>query len=213
VVACLYLASDFENDLHFHSWLRQGQGTDYNNYRLGFRRVQDTRGTFHLGRLLERSWLFGMGQEIVLRWIGSHNRTQDGYRFADGIEVLFDRRNIEFAAEAVTANDARIEALLISLEKLRDLVGQHDATLLIMLIPSKEELFGITLSTGTFNIMARTRQRLQEAKFSVLDLYPAIQHGGIRQSPYFSRDIHLNEYGNRIVAEQFVAWFNRHYPE
>jgi hypothetical protein len=208
VVACLYLASDFDNDLRFHSWLRQGRGIDYNSYRLGFQRTQDTRWAFHPGRLLERSWLFGMGQEIVWRWIGRNNRIQDRYHFADGTEVLFDRCKVEFATEAVAANDARIDALLMSLEKLRDLVVQHDATLLVLLIPSKEELFGISASAGAFNAVAYTRQRLQEAKFSVLDLYPAIRQGGAKQSPYFSQDIHLNEYGNRIVAEQFVAWFN-----
>jgi hypothetical protein len=86
-------------------------------------------------------------------------------------------------------------------------VAHHDAVLLVMLIPSKEELFGVNASARALNIVSRTRQRLEEAKFLVLDLYPAIRQGGARHSPYFTRDIHLNEYGNRIVADQFVAWF------
>jgi hypothetical protein len=149
-----------------------------------------------------------MGRELLLRWIPWGNRALDRHRFPDGTEVLLYRPTIEFAAEAVAAHDARIDSMVNDLEKLRDLVAHHDAVLLVMLIPSKEELFGVNASARDLNIVSRTRQRLEERKFLVLDLYPAIQQGGARQSPYFIRDIHLNEYGNGIVAEQFVAWFH-----
>jgi hypothetical protein len=208
VVACLYLAADFDNDLHFQSWLREGKNTDYNNYRLKFRETHETRWALDLDRLFERSWLLGMARELVVGWVAGEHRTPDRHHFPDGTEVLLYRPTIEFAAEAVAAHDARIDSMVNDLEKLRELVVHHDAEFLVMLIPSKEELFGVNASTRALNIVSRTRQRLEEAKFPVLDLYPAIQQGRARQSPYFTRDIHLNEYGNRIVAEQFVAWFH-----
>jgi hypothetical protein len=208
VVSCLYLAADFDNDLHFQSWLREGKNIDYNSYRLKFRQTHETRWALDLDRLFERSWLLGMGRELLLRWIDAENSLPDRQRFPDGTEVLLYRPTIEFAAEAVAATDPRVEAMLNALEKLRDFVAHHDAVLLVMLIPSKEELFGVNASARALNIVSRTRQRLEEAKFLVLDLYPAIRQGGARHSPYFTRDIHLNEYGNGIVAEQFVAWFH-----
>ena len=76
-----------------------------------------------------------------------------------------------------------------------------------MLIPSKEEIFapGVTLD-GT-SVVGRVRQRLQEANLPFLDLYAALRQAGAVQSTYFSCDIHLNIHGNRVVAEQFVSWF------
>jgi hypothetical protein len=213
VVSCLYLASDFDNDLRFSSWLRNGKNIDYNSYRLGFRQAHDTRWTFHPGRLFERSRLLGMGREIVLRWIAGETRLPDRHSFPDGTEVLLYRPTIEFAAEAVAAGDTRIEAMLDALQRLRDFVARNQAELLVMLIPSKEELFGVSASISAHNIVSQLREGLEKAKFSVLDLYPAILKGGVSRSPYFRRDIHLNEYGNRIVAEQFVAWFHTHTRE
>jgi hypothetical protein len=208
VVSCLYLASDFDNDVGFRSWLRFGQDSDYNNYRLRFREAQDKRSAFDLDRLFERSWLLGMARDLVMRSMAGGNGIPDRYLFPDGTEVLFDGNKMKFAGEAVAAKDERVGAMLRSLEKLRDLVARNAGKLLVMLIPSKEELFGVNGSIRGLNIVSRTRQRFEDAKLPVLDLYPAILKGGLSQSPYFSRDIHLNEHGNRIVAEQFVRWFN-----
>jgi hypothetical protein len=208
VVACLYLAADFANDLHFDSWLREVKKTDYNDYRLEFRKTHDTRSAFDPEPLFERSWLLGMARELVIRSIAGKNHIPDRYLFPDGTEVLFDGNKLQFAAESVATDDGRIGALLKSVEKLRDLVARHDGKLLVVLIPSKEELFGVSASRRDRNLVSRTRQRFEDAKLPVLDLYPAILKSGAKQSPYFGLDIHLNEYGNRIVAEHFVAWFH-----
>jgi hypothetical protein len=208
VVACLYLAADFDNDRHFDSWLREGKNTDYNDYRLNFRKTHDIRLAFDPEPLFERSWLLGMARELIIRSIAGNNRIPDRFLFPDGTEVLFDGNKLEFAAEAVATDDGRIGALLKSVEKLRDLVVRHDGKLIVVLIPSKEELFGVSASRRDRNLVSRARQRFEDAKVPVLDLYPAILKSGAKQSSYFRLDIHLNEYGNRIVAEQFVAWFH-----
>jgi hypothetical protein len=78
---------------------------------------------------------------------------------------------------------------------------------LVVLIPSKEELFGGVAETPADNAMAQVRQRLQAARLPVLDLYAALRQAGVSQAPFFSRDSHLNHLGNRIVAEQFMMWW------
>jgi hypothetical protein len=211
VVSFLYSASDFRNDFLFKNWLREGNNVDYDSYRFGYRRAHaKKRSIFRPGRLFESSWLLGMAREVVMRSKSGENHIPDRYSFPDRGEVMFDRRKLEFAAQAVAANDPGVDAMVDALEKLRDLVEHDKAEFAVMLIPSKEELFGVSASLTAHNIVSRTRQRLQEAKFSVLDLYPAILKAGAKQSPYFTRDIHLNGYGNRIVAEQFVTWYRNH---
>jgi hypothetical protein len=214
VVACLYLAADFDNDLHFDAWLREGKQNDYDSFRLGYGRSHETSWKYGPSRLFERSWVLGMLREIVLRWLPGANHFPDRHRFPDGNEVLLYKPTVDFAAEAVvTENDGRIDALLDSLKRLRDFVTREDGKLLVALIPSKEELFAVNATVRAHTIVSHTRQRLEEAQFSVLDFYPAIEDGGASRSPYFRLDIHLNEYGNRILAEQFVGWFHNHAQE
>jgi hypothetical protein len=90
-------------------------------------------------------------------------------------------------------------------------LSQH-AALVVMLIPSKEEIYGPGDAPDGTSTVDRVRQRLHAANIPMVDLYPALRAGGTTQSPYFSRDIHLNAYGHRIVAEQFVTWFHNHSP-
>ena len=44
-----------------------------------------------------------------------------------------------------------------------------------MLIPSKEELFGINADVQNANAVARVRHRLQAARISALDVYAALR--------------------------------------
>ena len=212
VVAVWYLASDLDNDAGFHAWLREGQGIDYNTFRLKVfskRREENQRTSFH-AQLLYRSWLYGMGHETVLRWLRKDNAMPDSFRFANGEKILLDKQVLESMTKAVPVDEARIAALFTSLEKLRVLVWSQRAELMVMLLPSKEEIFAPGVASDGASVIARVRQRLQEINMPVLDLYPVLRERGATQSPYFSRDIHLNAYGNRSVAEQFVAWFDSH---
>src|SRR6185503_17563765 len=114
---------------------------------------------------------------------------------------------VEFANAQTNAHDPRIDSLLVSLEHLQMLVREQDATLLVALIPSFEELFRERAGADRGNVMAHTRSRLDAAGFMVLDLYPSLRAGGRMQTPYVKDDIHLNAYGQQIVAHEFVAWF------
>jgi SGNH hydrolase-like domain, acetyltransferase AlgX len=151
-----------------------------------------------------------MGHETVLRWLRKDNAMPDSFRFANGEKILLDKKVLESMTKAVPVDEARIAALFTSLEKLRVLVWSQRAELMVMLLPSKEEIFAPGVAPDRASVIARVRQRLQEINMPVLDLYPVLRERGATQSPYFSRDIHLNAYGNRSVAEQFVAWFNSH---
>jgi hypothetical protein len=204
VVACLYLASDLQNDVSFHLWRQQPTHISYNDFRLSSHQRLDDTGI--AGRILERSRLVSMGWESMRRWF---NKEDKRFRFADGTEILFDSRKLEFAANVVEADDSTLNHMMGSLAQLRSLVSQQKAKFLVMLIPSKEEIFGVEPTPQDRNAVARLRRRLQDSRMPFLDLYPAIRNRGTLHSPYFSWDIHLNEYGNRLIAEEFLAWRRR----
>jgi hypothetical protein len=207
VVACLFLASDFENDFQFRSWLRDGRGQDYNAFRLMLARTARDKGL--LQRVLDNSWLLDSLPQVVFHPFQHEGRVENRYRFPDGTEILFERHALEFAATPAAPDDPRLQPFLQSIIKLRDLAESGDAKFLVMLIPSKEELFGVPPSAAQENLAARTKQRLATMQLAVLDLYPALEQRGARQAPFYSQDIHLNALGNRIVAEELAGWLNR----
>jgi hypothetical protein len=209
VVACLYLASDLENDASFRLWRRNSTHLSYNDFRLNFRQRIDGGSINHPGRILARSRIVSMAGESLLRWFKKEDQR---FRFADGTEILFDRRKLEFAAKVVEADDSALNHMLSSLAELRSLVTQQKAKLLVMLIPSKEEIFGVEPTVQNRNAVARLRRRLQDSGMPFLDLYPTIRERGTVHSPYFSWDTHLNGYGNRLIAEEFLNWFRRQSP-
>ena len=207
VVSCLFLASDFENDGHFLSWLRDGRNSDYNTFRLRLARAERDRGLFQ--RFLDNSLVLDRVIQPIARRIAGKEDLEDRHRFADGTEILFERHALEFAAATTATEDPRLDTFMGAIERLRALVEQSGARLLVMLIPSKEELFAVPASSTRLNLASRLRQRLAATSLPVLDLYPALRQRGATQSPYFPLDAHLNAHGNRIVAEEFAAWFEQ----
>jgi lysophospholipase L1-like esterase len=216
VVAGLYLAADFDNDMKFRAWLKEGRGTDYNQFRTAYGARVAGRPEYaspmtlllnlELGRLLEKSRLYLRAADFAGRLTSDSGG--DLYHFADGTTTFLDRVKIEFASAAASPDDPRIDALMRALERLKILAAETRSDLVVMLIPSKEELFGVSPEVASRNIVARTRQRLVEAHVPLIDLYPAIRAAAAQQAPYFEDDIHLNAYGNRVAAEEFIAWLS-----
>lgn len=65
VVVSLYLASDLENDKHFHAWLVDPQGMDYDRFRLSYRRRIEQPSQSHFSKRLEEHPLYGWAQSLV----------------------------------------------------------------------------------------------------------------------------------------------------
>ena len=216
VVASLYLAADFDNDMKFRAWLEDGGRADYNQFRTAYGARTVGRPEYagpltlllnlELGRLAEKSRLYLRVVDLSRRLAG--DSSEDLHHFPDGTTTALDSVKIAFASAAANPNDPRIDALMSAVARLQALVAETQAELVVMLIPSKEELFGVSPEVASRNIVARTRQRLAEAKVPVIDLYPAIRAAAAQQSPYFQDDIHLNAYGNRIVADELIAWLH-----
>jgi hypothetical protein len=206
VISALYLASDVDNDFHFTTWLQHGRPADYDRFRLTLAQQQNDARAPWLEHTLERSWLYADGREALLDIVAPDRLTRDRYRFADGSEILLSRQTLQFAVTPVRADDPRLDALVESLDMMRTDVARAGGALAVVLVPSKEEVFGVPEASTTSNFVARARVRLRATGFSVLDLYPVIREGGRDRSPYFRTDSHFNAAGNRIVANAIASW-------
>jgi len=200
VVSCIYLASDLDGELQFDAWLKEGAKIDYNSFRLSFGDKLHPKSFWT--RVQRKCFLCGKMTELALRWTGFSDRLS----FPTGQEVLLDIDKLRFLAEGLSQQDGRVASMLNSLQGIRALAESQGAQLLIMLIPSKEEIYGALSLPEVLKPVHVLEQRLREEKFSVLSVYDAVGSMGKERSPFFTRDIHLNGYGNQIVADRLVDW-------
>ena len=216
VVAALFLASDFDNDLQFRGWQQEGHGADYNEFRTAYWRKVTGRPdyvgpltaltTMQWGVLLEKSRLYLRASDLVRQATGDADA--DRHPFPDGTWAVLDGEKTRFAAAPARRDDERIELLMAAIARLQAETRGDGADLMVMLIPSKEELFGVSAAAAAENVVAQTRRRILDAGVPLLDLYPLLQEAGSLQSPFFPEDIHMNAYGHRVAAEALVAWLN-----
>jgi hypothetical protein len=215
VVAAQYFASDFENDAAYAAWLEQPKGTPFLEFRGAFSAKQQgitepyidpmtALRTLRFDRLLEKSRVYSWAADLAHQMRSPYPTR---YRAGDGSDMFFDEATVRFAAQPANRQDRRIDAVVDSLRRLRDYVTAQGGEVLVMLIPSREELFAVPPAETTGNLVSHTRERLRDAGFEVLDLYPAIRKSADVAAPFFQHDIHLTQHGNRIVADEFVAWF------
>lgn len=204
VVASLYLASDLENDRHFHAWLADPQGMDYESFRLSYRRRTEPPSRLNISKRLDRHPLYGWAESAVEPRLWGRFRIPHRVTTASA-EYFLDRRAIEFARRPAADAAMEIDALFKSLSSLRTAVeAEGGARLVVMLIPSKEELFAAP--PGKDGVLATVTARLSAEGIPYLDLYPVLRRRETEAATYFPRDIHLSRFGNRVAAEAFVEW-------
>jgi len=101
----------------------------------------------------------------------------------------------------------------------RDLVNAYGGSLVIILIPTKEQVYrDLTEPLIGAEHMALLDQNYQmmldfcaEQNFSCLDMLPVFQEYADEQL-YYTTDIHLNPRGNEVLADYLAGWLAEH-PE
>ena len=92
------------------------------------------------------------------------------------------------------------------LERLRTGVETHGGRFVVALLPGKEELYGAEAFPAVRRAAQEVTSELEARQLPVLDLYPAFRELGREKAPFYCADIHLNELGNQIVADELGRW-------
>ncbi|MBK7167693.1 MAG: hypothetical protein IPH83_00080 [Gammaproteobacteria bacterium] len=206
VVACLYLASDIEGDQQFRAWLADSQGMEYNRFRLSFARRQGARSANNFMRRLEYNPLFLWLQSVVEPRLWGDSRFAHRLKMPDGNELFFGRDKVRFARQKYSGDEKPLLDVSAAVESLQKLAITNGAKLAVVLIPSKEELFAVDQGSQSSGAAAIVRSQLRKLDIPVLDLYPILVERAATKTPYFTSDIHLNAYGNEVVADALLQW-------
>jgi hypothetical protein len=179
-------------------------GMEYDRYRLTYDLRNDRRSKLNITKRLERHPLYYWLQSLIEPHLG----VPHVFSMPNGQELLLDRAKVKFALTEYHGDEPEVRLLIESVDKLRALAQENGATVAVLLIPSKEELFAAkqNIEHGAASTVAA---RLREMQVPVLDLAPVLGARTQEQAPYFARDIHLNEFGSRIVAEAVADWITK----
>lgn len=224
VIATLWVVWDIDNSMQFASWLRERKpDPDYTHYRYTYsethrstasetsRSAAPPSGLERMTRFLRRQ----LGRSVLVRVIyrGLESFLGDPgmtvlVRFPNGDDILLSARTQQRLAKGMDrtgAPDLR-DIFFRPLEQLRTEVEQGGSRFVILLVPSKEELYGARVSPEILRSIEEVKAGLESRRLPILDLYPVFRELGQEHPPFYHADMHLNDVGNQIVTDAIVNW-------
>ncbi len=217
VVAAVWTTWDINNSWHFAHWRREKSDPDYTHYRMTYSRTHPS-GSSAQPSLFTRAWHFARRQlsKSVLLTEASRRATlllggqtmREEVTFPSGDTIYLSVRDQQRLAEGMERRDAPDirEIVFGPLEQLRTEVEAQGGHFLVVLVPSKEEIYGAKAFPAILGPIEEMRAGLQARGLPTLDLYPAFRDLGRERPPFWRADMHLDPLGNQIVADAIDRW-------
>ena len=218
VVAVLWVFWDIDNSLEFDGWLRENRpDPDYTQYRYRFNVTHrggppvapstlERIGRF-VNEQLSRSYLLRSSYRGVKSLLGRQN-VPELASFPNGDKIFLaarDQLRLTQGMDRPGMPDVR-EIFFHPLEQLRTAVESQGRRFVVVLLPSKEEIYGAEAFPAILRPIDEVRSGLEARQFPILDLYPVFRERGREQATFFRADMHLNQFGNQIVADAIAKW-------
>jgi hypothetical protein len=203
VLLCLFAGNDLDDDRAFAAWLSRGAPGSYRRFRGQGDRWLDTSP---LG-LAQRTYLFWFTNDLVKTL-----RQRAGGRT---LELAAGERLQLVLPRAGAIDPADLERTIGAVGRLRERAEAAGGRLLVLLMPTKEEVYLPLLGESAPSPSAAVKARLVEAGLPVLDLGEALRARASREGPplYFAIDGHPNPAGQAIIARAVRAWLVEQAPE
>jgi lysophospholipase L1-like esterase len=220
VVATIWITWDVDNSLQFNRWLAEKSTMDFTEYRMTFgdtHPASTNAGPSSLERLgtalrgcLSKSYLL---KAIYLRVKAPSPSDPHVERAAlpSGDTILLavrDEDRLAMGLERPGAPDAS-EVFFKPLVQLRNEVEAQGGKFVLLLVPSKEELYAAESFPDVLRSWREAKVGFAAQQLPVLDLYPVLRQQGQDRPIFFSLDAHLNRAGNQAVADALAQWISR----
>jgi lysophospholipase L1-like esterase len=202
----LFLRNDFWDADLFDRWLNSGVGGNYmvwRNYGRP-RRIASIRGKVgwnsHL--LAKESYLFNLLHEV---W-GVGKRTPQPeptvFRLADGTQLQLLPDDLASKTVGAQADRPEFQLVLQALQRIQSIATANGTHPLVILQPSKEEVYLPLLGQDPPDPSAPLRQALDHLGLAYLDLTLAFrQRAAAGERLFFEVDGHPNAAGYALIAE------------
>jgi lysophospholipase L1-like esterase len=213
VIAVLWLMWDIDNSVHFAHWLSEADGEDFTQYRFSYERThrREATGPARIWQsakeLLGNSLLVRAAYRRVNSLLGT-DPTIDAVTLPNGDTIVLSARGqkrLAAGADRPDTPDLR-EVFFGPLQRLQSDVEAHGGRFLVVLVPSKEELYAADAFPEVLRTVDEVKAELEARQLPVLDLYPAFRERAQNTPPFYRIDAHLNALGNQIVADELESW-------
>jgi hypothetical protein len=214
VVATLWPVWEVDNTIKFAHWLREGSSVSFTDYRFNYGSAHPesaakprSKQRGGVAGLLWHSAVVRAGY-LSAKALTARSPYVEQVRFPSGEKLNLSMREQQRLARGIKRAEAPdVEQLFAEpLERLRASVESHGGRLVVALVPSREELYGTESAPSLLRTIEAVKALLAARQLPVLDLYPLFRERGKDRSPFFEREMHLNAYGNQVLADGLADW-------
>jgi hypothetical protein len=206
VLYCLFPGNDVQDSNHFLQW--QASGT---KSLLGWEWLQN-QGPEHeksfLKELESESYLM-LGMRSVRKNLASRFSSQTVHM--PGGDIQFAPSLYEGRMDEFVPSNPGFRAMLTAVEETKALTDEMGAHLLIVIFPSKEEVYLPGLGESFPDMVTPVKRAIMDAgSYDVFDLTDGLRKRASKDLPplFFEVDGHLNERGNALAAELILEKLN-----
>jgi lysophospholipase L1-like esterase len=196
VLFMLFSGNDLNDAKTFQKWIDADSKLTYEDWRMTGgepRELGVLRGLLDRSRLV--TFLRGVRKSLSARVMGGTINFADGRRVELAPTVL--QSNIQMAHPG----DPTFELVMSTIEKARAETRAHGSRFLVLLMPSKEEVYLPRLGEPVPPLAAAFSAALSRRDIPFLDLTPALQAHARDAAPLFYKiDGHPNAAGYRLIA-------------
>ena len=215
VLIGFFARNDFWDAAMFHRWLESGAGTNYLVWR-DFGQPESTSlsleqpiGDF-LSSLLWRCHLLASESHLynLLRYAPRHLERQTfserrTFEAPDGTRIELSLEGLKSATEAARSSGYRpFDIAVEALQRLHSIAKADGTNVIVILQPSKEEVYLPLLGEPAPDPARYLRVRLRELGIPYLDLLPGFRSRAKKgEVLFFEIDGHPNRRGYALIAE------------
>ncbi|HXK58416.1 MAG TPA: GDSL-type esterase/lipase family protein [Acidobacteriota bacterium] len=209
VVVGIFPGNDFWDAGQFDRWLQEGgQGNymvwrNYGHFPGGFwSNPKEVAKSF----LLRHSYLCNLIVAAQMDLSRNDEEEPKIYRSQDGQEIRVSPAGLALRLEGAQPGSREFEITVGALRELHRQVTDNGSKMLVVIQPSKEEVYMPLLGEEITDASAGLRQELSRLGIEYLDLGPVFRKEAADHALFFRADGHPNERGYRLIAES-VARF------
>lgn len=200
----VFPGNDLDDQEAFERWMRDGRPGNFAEWR--------TYGPS--GRpppLWQRSYL---GVAIEEGWKYRHERFAGStIRLPDGSPLQLAPARLQPKAERSHRGDPAFDGVLAAVARARALATQAGARLVVLVFPTKEEVYLPLRGETAPALTSRWVPALRELGVECLDLTDTMRAHAGGAPLYFEVDGHVNTVGNRVIAQALQGYLQAHRAE
>jgi hypothetical protein len=226
VLVGFFMGNDFWDAEMFDSWLKSGAGGNYSVWR-DFGRpasvslsLQQPNGRL-LSSLLWRAKLLARKSYLCNLLLYIRERFKTWVPYATKTFQALDGSRLELVP-GIYANNTKnarpglyvFQLVVDTLERIHSLAKEQRASTLVVLLPSKEEVYLPLLGGRPLDPGVALRAALAERGISYVDLLDEFRHHAAKgEALFFETDGHPNARGYALIAEAVITHLKQHAKE